>query len=137
MYNRNMKKKIFFLVPTITLKNHFKQKLEDIEFIELDFCTDGYEGLGRLIQNSYDMIITSEHAPSINGGELLAIIKILGNMNSRIPTVLIFDQNEPTEAMADHILRNKKTLIRDLELLVLKTFKDEAQRFGPPPIPKS
>jgi len=137
MYNKNMKKKVLFLVPSNTLKNHFSKELGDLEFVELSFEADGYRALGRTINESFDLFIFMASSPSINGSDLITIIKILGT-NDNIPTALIYGENESTyEGSADYILRNKKSLIRDLEAVILKVFKDQASTFGPPPLPKA
>ncbi|MFZ8934046.1 MAG: hypothetical protein ACO20H_05750 [Bacteriovoracaceae bacterium] len=132
-----MKKKILFLVSSKKLLNHFTQELSDLEFIDLSFETDGYKALGRAINESFDLYVFMASSPSINGTDLATIIKILESDKS-IPTALIYGESEPSyEGAADFVLRNKKSLIRDLQALIIKVFKDQACTFGPPPIPKS
>ena len=79
---------------------------------------DGYEALGRLLVNKYDMLICGLKVSSLSGIGLITAIKTSESINQKIPSVLItstsFDRtvraNDP-----DYIIKKDTGLPRTLD----------------------
>lgn len=79
---------------------------------------DGYEALGRLLVNKYDMLICGLKVSSLSGIGLITAIKTSESINQKIPSVLItstsFDRtvrvNDP-----DYIIKKDTSLPRFLD----------------------
>lgn len=133
-----MKRNVLILESSQAVQKQYAHALERLEFLNLEFIDDGYEALGRLLKENYDCIVASSNSKTIGGSDLLTIVRMVKGPNSRIPNVLIGHQEESlNEGSADNVLINQKFLLKDLELILMKVFKEDAQNFGPPPIPKN
>jgi len=82
--------------------------------INFTFVTDGLLALDHLLQNKYDILITSLESSRLNGDALVAALRLLHNFNRKIKVVLITSQS-----------RDKIVNLNDFdEILDRKTVKD-------------
>lgn len=102
--------------------------------IEFAITKDGYEALGRLLKEKFDLLIVSGQASSIDGFHLLQILDLVPNINKSIKNVMISSSKETSTPaqVSDLILLNKGPLlrkqIRDLfESIAVASAKDELQ----------
>jgi CheY-like chemotaxis protein/HPt (histidine-containing phosphotransfer) domain-containing protein len=84
----NMRLRCLVIENTQLFKIHFQRILEDLGFVS-SFTTDGYKALGRLMNEKFDCMITSEMVSPIKGSELIDIIKAIEGPNQDITTVLM------------------------------------------------
>lgn len=82
--------------------------------INFTFVTNGLQALDHLLQNKYDLLITSLESSRLNGDALVAALRLLHNFNRNIKVVLITSQS-----------RDKIVNLTDFdEILDRKTVKD-------------
>jgi len=65
--------------------------------INFTFTQDGLQGLGNLLSQKYDLLITSLESTCLNGDALVAALRLTHNFNKNIKTILI------TSRIADKI----------------------------------
>ena len=56
---------------------------------ELSVMQDGYQALGRLLQEKFDFVITSKELPGLNGSALLSAVRASDTQNANIQAILI------------------------------------------------
>lgn len=59
------------------------------EQVEISFASDGFEALERLLQEEFDLLITSMATGQLNGKALIAATRLSDSVNANIPTILL------------------------------------------------
>lgn len=59
------------------------------EGIKFSFCHNGYEALGRLLSESFNMLISDLEVPMLNGLALLGSLKLSNSKNKNITSLLL------------------------------------------------
>ena len=62
--------------------------------IKFSFCYNGYDGLGRLLNESFDLLITDYETPALNGLALIGSLRLSSHKNKNITTVLLTSKEE-------------------------------------------
>jgi len=82
---------------------------------------DGYEALGRLLREPYDVIITSLHIPTIDGQSLMPVLRTIPGPNQTTPVILLTSSAtaiDPTGTRPDHIVEKNPNMIQRLKRIV-------------------
>lgn len=61
----------------------------DSSQVEVSNAHDGYEGLGRLLKEKYDLVIMSNMSEWIPGEHLLKVLSEVSNPNNKVPFILL------------------------------------------------
>lgn len=90
--------------------------------VQLSVMANGYEALGRLLQDRFDVLITGRETHGLDGVALIAANKLSKTVNSEIPCILITSKQLP-EQRKD--IDPDFVLVRDMQLAdnLLLTFK--------------
>ena len=62
--------------------------------IKFSFCYNGYDGLGRLLNESFDLLITDFETPALNGLALIGSLRLSSHKNKNITTILLTSKSE-------------------------------------------
>lgn len=57
--------------------------------IEFTVVDNGYVALGQVLQQKFDLLISGQSLPVLNGTALIAAVRLSGMDNSRIPAILV------------------------------------------------
>jgi two-component system response regulator len=79
------------------------------------FAKDGHEAYMRLLQKSYDLLITDTNMPGMNGLELIELIRKTG---SNIPIILFFSQLKASTLTAADALKMGASVVIEKEQAV-------------------
>jgi CheY-like chemotaxis protein/HPt (histidine-containing phosphotransfer) domain-containing protein len=83
--------------------------------VEFAFAKNAYEALGRLLEEQYDVLITSHITNSLSGLSLINTIRLNQGLNRNIKTILI-SSNEFESIKGDFPFRPDYFLKKDLKL---------------------
>jgi HPt (histidine-containing phosphotransfer) domain-containing protein len=113
-------KRILILETSSMMKNVYKEILSNSKN-QLSFVEDGYLGLGRLINEKFDVVISSNSLTSISGKELIDIMRTISNPNKLTRMILItsdsINDKEFLNCDFNWILK-KDDLIKELPMLL-------------------
>ncbi len=90
--------------------------------VEVSSSKDGYEVLGRLLKERFDILITSLHIPTIDAVSLFRVLEIVSHSNSSIKTIVVTSSKQH----ANKIQRNDLVILEkgaSLESDVKQTLK--------------
>ena len=62
--------------------------------IKFSFCYNGYDALGRLLNESFDILITDYETPQLNGLALIGSLRLSTPKNKNITTILLTSKQE-------------------------------------------
>ena len=62
--------------------------------IKFSFCQNGFEGLGRLLNESFDLLITDYEIPILNGLALITSLRLSSHKNKNITAILLTSKAE-------------------------------------------
>ena len=68
--------------------------------IKFSFCDDGYKALGRLLTESFELLISDYEVPLLNGQALFGSLRLSNSKNKKIKTILL------TSKQPRHLNRN-------------------------------
>lgn len=90
--------------------------------IEISTLKDGYEALGRLLKEKFDLLIIGGQVSTIDAANLIEILKILPNANQDIAMVVLSSSKDKFSNLASHKLHilEKGPLLRQDLLVLLK-----------------
>lgn len=83
--------------------------------------TDGIEALKHLLTITFDIIITSDQLPNINGMSLVNAIRVMQNPNKKTKTIVVTSNNFCSENYIykpDHIIMKKGGFIQSLGKII-------------------
>ena len=90
--------------------------------------SDGYEALGRLLSEPFDLLITGKQLPRLDGLALIGALRLSNSINRKIPTILLTssEKHEFTRATdPDFVVFKDSSLVgqltgiaRDVEFLL-------------------
>ncbi|MDH5518717.1 MAG: Hpt domain-containing protein [Gammaproteobacteria bacterium] len=100
--------------------NIVKSALEAHSF-QVSLMNDGYQSLGRLLTDKYDLLITGMHVETLNGVGLIGAIRSSTSVNKKIPAILLtsgkFNRNI-RQSDPDYIVYKDKDLIANLDAAI-------------------
>jgi len=79
---------VLVVEPSKLYASMVQYSLEGIS-INFTFTQDGLQGLGNLLSQKYDLLITSLESTRLNGDALVAALRLMHNFNKNIKTILI------------------------------------------------
>ena len=94
----------------LIMENLVKKKIviiEDQDFIrkglgemfegeyDVDFAKDGFEGLYKIMNQKYDLVITDNHMPNLNGVDMLETYNEKGDSLKGTPVLMITTECNP------------------------------------------
>ena len=62
--------------------------------IKFSFCDNGYEALGRLLNESFDLLITDFETPLMNGLALIGSLRLSSHKNKNITSILLTSKTQ-------------------------------------------
>lgn len=87
------------------------------EGIKFSFCHDGYEALGRLLTESFDILISDFEVPMLNGLALFGSLYLSDSKNKHIKSVLLTskpDGNYTRQTDPDYVILKDKNFSENL-----------------------
>lgn len=91
--------------------------LKEVGVQEIATMQDGYEALGRLLKEPFDVVITSLHVPTINGQSLLPVLRTIAGPNQMTPVILLTASAsalDPAAPRPDHIVEKNPKMAQRL-----------------------
>lgn len=88
---------------------------------EIATVQDGYEALGRLLQEPFQVIITSLHVPTIDGQCLMPVLRTIPGPNQMTPVILLTSSAAAIDASVarpDHIVEKNPNMTQRLKRIV-------------------
>ena len=87
------KKKIVIIEDQDSIRRGLGEMFED-EY-DVDFAKDGLEGLYRIMNQEYDLVITDNHMPNLNGVDMLETYNEKGVSLKGTPVLMITTECNP------------------------------------------
>ena len=87
------------------------------EGIKFSFCNDGYEAMGRLLTESFDILISDLEVPMLNGLALFGSLRLSDCKNKHIKTILLTSQQNnkySRQTDPDYVIKKDKAFSRNL-----------------------
>lgn len=87
------------------------------EGIKFSFCHDGYEALGRLLTESFDILVSDLEVPVLNGLALFGSLRLSDSKNKNIRSILLTskqDRNYARQTDPDYVIRKDKEFSKNL-----------------------
>jgi len=87
------KKKIVIIEDQDSMRRGLGEMFED-EY-DVDFAKDGVEGLYKITNQKYDLVITDNHMPNLNGVDMLETYSEKGVLLKETPVLMITTECNP------------------------------------------
>ena len=85
--------------------------------IKFSFCHDGYEALGRLLTESFDILISDLEVPMLNGLALFGSLRLSNSKNRNIKSLLLTSKAESkyiSQTDPDYVIHKDKDFSKNL-----------------------
>lgn len=97
------------------------------ENIKFSFCHDGYEALGRLLTESFDLVVSDYEIPLLNGQALFGCLRLSASTNKNIRTILLTSKKiDKTSRFTDpdFVIRKDKSFSDNLAATIRQISRD-------------
>lgn len=87
------------------------------EGIKFSFCYDGYEALGRLLTESFDILISDFEVPMLNGLAIFGSLRLSDSKNKDIKSILLTSKpggNYARHTDPNYVIRKDKEFSKNL-----------------------
>ena len=88
--------KVLLVEPSRTVRAQFRNMVADLD-VKVSECEDGYEALGRLLKEEFDIVCTSVQTTTIDGVALLKSLPIYNLPSKRLHKILSSSSRMPRE----------------------------------------
>ncbi len=105
------------VVTSSSLYENILNNLFGNETIKFSFCYDGYEALGRLLTESFDLLISDFEVPLLNGQALFGSLRLSNSKNKNIKTMLLTSKADGKYSRStdpDYIIHKDKNFTENL-----------------------
>jgi len=96
------------------------------EAIKFSFCHDGYEALGRLLSERFDIIISDLEIPMLNGLALFGSLRLSDNKNKNIKTILLTSKQDGSysrQTDPDYVILKDNNFSKNLSVALSSAIK--------------
>jgi HPt (histidine-containing phosphotransfer) domain-containing protein len=111
--NIEQTKRVLILENSSMMMNFYTEELHKYGY-QISYARDGYLALGRLLNEKFDLIITSVDVSTIDGLSLINSLRVIKNPNQNSQAVLI-TSNSLNES---DLLKNKSNVILTKDLVM-------------------
>lgn len=106
----------------------FPSTFENVN-IKFSFANDGYNALGRLLSENFDVVISDYETPMLNGLSLFGAIRLSDSRNKRIKTILMSSKIHPSltrNTDPDFVVKKDKDFTDNLTKAIMNVIDDPA-----------
>ena len=89
--------------------------------IKFSYCNDGYKALGRLLTESFDLLISDYEVPLLNGQALFGSLRLSDSKNRQIKTMLLTSKTDGKYTRStdpDYVIHKDKDFSQNLSMTI-------------------
>jgi chemotaxis protein histidine kinase CheA len=97
--------------------------------VNIAYASDGYEALGRLLSEPFDILITSMQIPRLGGLALVGALRMSSGRNSQIKSVILTTESGidcKRDTDPDHVVEKNNKMLEQLEQVAKDIIKSLA-----------
>ena len=98
--------------------------------VKFSYATSGYEALGLLLKEPYDLLVTNMEVSDLQGMSVISALRLTNNRNSRIPTMLLTSaevEQYHKDIDPDYVIKKDSALMDQLNVAASEIVKQLKQ----------
>jgi len=107
--------------PSLATLKLCTRVLQEFGSIRVTSMQDGYEALGRLLKEEFDIVITSLQVPTIDGQSLVTVLRNIPGPNAAVPVILLTSSTtalDPAKARPNYVIAKNLGLSKGLKAVL-------------------
>jgi len=99
--------------------------------VKFDYATNGYEALGKLLKQPFDILITNMEVSDLQGLPIISALRMSSNRNRDIPTILLTSGKVPSYGRLidpNYVIKKDADLMENLQIAATNIVKNLNQK---------
>jgi len=113
--------RMLIVEPSLATLKLCTRVLQEFGSIRVTSMQDGYEALGRLLKEEFDVVITSLQVPTIDGQSLVTVLRNIPGPNAAVPVILLTSSTtalDPAKARPNYVIEKNLGLSNGLKAVL-------------------
>jgi two-component system OmpR family response regulator len=127
--------RVLIVEPSLATLKLCTRVLQEFGSIRVTSMQDGYEALGRLLKEEFDIVITSLQVPTIDGQSLVTVLRNIPGPNAAVPVILLTSSTtalDPAKARPNYVIAKNLGLSNGLKAVLTQLASPGVEQLARP-----